>query len=129
LVISAAGEPRTYEQTSVPIPGRDGATLGSLVVLRDVTEHRQTQQQLRAIDEERRSLLELYPPRLDQVGLASAVEHYARETGEQAGFSVHVEDHLDGRVPVELQVIAYRIIQEALANVRAHANAHHVAIW
>jgi signal transduction histidine kinase len=77
----------------------------------------------------RQLAFELHPPPLDQVGLAAALHQYARSVGELAGFRVHVEDHLTRKLPVELQEIAYRIAQEALANVRAHARAQRVTIW
>jgi PAS domain S-box-containing protein len=77
----------------------------------------------------RQLAFELRPPLLDEVGLGAALEQYTKRAGELAGFRVHVEDHLDGGLPVELQVIAYRIAQEALANVHAHAGAQRVAVW
>jgi signal transduction histidine kinase len=77
----------------------------------------------------RQLAFELEPPPLDQVGLAGAIDQYARSVGRLAGFRVHVEDHLTGQLAVELQEIAYRIAQEALANVRAHARAQRVTIW
>jgi len=77
----------------------------------------------------RQLAFELHPPPLDRVGLAAALHQYARSVGELAGFRVHVEDHLTRKLPVELQEIAYRIAQEALANVRAHARAQRVTIW
>jgi signal transduction histidine kinase len=77
----------------------------------------------------RQLAFELDPPPLDKVGLATALDQYARSVGRVAGFRVHVEDHLTGRLAVELQEIAYRIAQEALANVRAHARAQRVTIW
>jgi signal transduction histidine kinase len=77
----------------------------------------------------RQLAFELDPPPLDEVGLAAALDQYARSVGRLAGFRVHVEDHLSGTLAVELQEIAYRIAQEALANVRAHARAQRVTIW
>jgi signal transduction histidine kinase len=77
----------------------------------------------------RQLAFELHPPPLERVGLAAALHQYARSVGELAGFRVHVEDHLTRTLPVELQEIAYRVAQEALANVRAHAHAQRVTIW
>jgi signal transduction histidine kinase len=77
----------------------------------------------------RQLAFELHPPPLERVGLAAALHQYARSVGELAGFRVRVEDHLTRRLPVHLQEIAYRIAQEALANVRAHAGAQRVTIW
>jgi len=39
-----------------------------------------------------------------------------------------VSDESAGELPDELRVVAYRIVQEALANVRAHAKASRVAV-
>jgi signal transduction histidine kinase len=196
LAVSRGGATRRYELTGVPMPDREGAPLGWLVVLRDVTERHRTQRHLRRLDEQRRFLLErlvtsqeeerrqlasdihddaiqamvavtlelqvlggrlrdpaahqllerlkatatdsvgrlrqlvfeLHPPLLDQVGLAAALEQYARRASELAGFSVQVSDEVRGELPAEVRVLAYRIVQEALANVRAHAKAGRVAI-
>jgi PAS domain S-box-containing protein len=76
----------------------------------------------------RQLVFELHPPLLDEVGLAAAIDQYARRTGELAGFGVQVSDETAGELPVELRVVAYRIVQEALANVRVHARAGRVAI-
>jgi PAS domain S-box-containing protein len=76
----------------------------------------------------RQLVFELHPPLLDEVGLAAAIDQYARRTGELAGFGVQVSDETAGELPVELRVVAYRIVQEALANVRVHAQAGRVAI-
>jgi PAS domain S-box-containing protein len=76
----------------------------------------------------RQLVFELRPPLLDEVGLAAAIDQYARRAGELAGFVVQVIDESAGELPDELRVVAYRIIQEALANVRAHARASRVAV-
>jgi PAS domain S-box-containing protein len=76
----------------------------------------------------RQLVFELRPPLLDEVGLAAAIDQYARRAGELAGFVVQVSDESAGELPDELRVVAYRIVHEALANVRAHANARRVAV-
>jgi PAS domain S-box-containing protein len=76
----------------------------------------------------RQLVFELRPPLLDEVGLAAAIAQYARRAGELAGFTVQVTDESAGELPGELRVVAYRIVQEALANVRAHARAGRVAV-
>ncbi|HYN17396.1 MAG TPA: histidine kinase N-terminal 7TM domain-containing protein [Actinomycetes bacterium] len=76
----------------------------------------------------RQLVFELRPPLLDEVGLAAALDQYARRAGELAGFVVQVSDESAGELPAELRVVAYRIVQEALANVRAHARAQRVAV-
>jgi PAS domain S-box-containing protein len=76
----------------------------------------------------RQLVFELRPPLLDEVGLAAAIGQYARRAGELAGFAAQVTDESAGELPDELRVVAYRIVQEALANVRAHARAGRVAV-
>jgi signal transduction histidine kinase len=73
-------------------------------------------------------VFELRPPLLDEVGLAAAIGQYATRAGELAGFVAQVTDESAGELPDELRVVAYRIVQEALANVRAHAKASRVAV-
>jgi signal transduction histidine kinase len=73
-------------------------------------------------------VFELRPPLLDEVGLAAAIDQYARRAGELAGFVAQVHDESAGELPGELRVVAYRIVQEALANVRAHGRAGRVAV-
>ena len=128
LVIGAGRTARNYEQTSVPIPGWEDAVLGSLVVLRDVTEHRQTQQHLQRIDTERRVLLERLVTAQEEQRqhLATSLRHSVIQPLRAAASTLdRVRPDLD---QLELQVIAYRIAQEALANARAHARAQRVAI-
>jgi signal transduction histidine kinase len=76
----------------------------------------------------RQLVFELRPPLLDEVGLAAAIGQYATRSGELAGFVAQVSDESAGELPDELRVVAYRIVQEALANVRAHAKASRVAV-
>jgi PAS domain S-box-containing protein len=76
----------------------------------------------------RQLVFELRPPLLDEVGLAAAIDQYAQRAGELAGFTVQVHDESAGELPDELRVVAYRIVQEALANVRVHAHAGRVAV-
>jgi PAS domain S-box-containing protein len=76
----------------------------------------------------RQLVFELHPPLLDEVGLAAAIGQYAARAGELAGFVAQVSDESAGELPDELRVVAYRIVQEALANVRAHAKARRVAV-
>jgi signal transduction histidine kinase len=77
----------------------------------------------------RQLAFELRPPPLDRIGLADALGQYATTVAEKAGFRVRVEDHLERELPAALREIAYRIAQEALANVAAHAAAQRVTIW
>jgi signal transduction histidine kinase len=74
----------------------------------------------------RRLMFELRPPVLDREGLAAAIHVYLRMAlGE---VEATVADRLDQQPPVHARETAYRIAQEALANVRKHAHANRVAV-
>ncbi len=68
-------------------------------------------------------VFDLRPAVLDEVGLSAALRQYLTETAGQGGFQGALRDDLEQEPPAEVRVIAYRIAQEALTNVRVHANA------
>jgi signal transduction histidine kinase len=74
----------------------------------------------------RHMIFELRPMVLDNLGLAPALVEYLETVG--ASFEFHVEDELEEEPDEEVRVILYRIAQEALANVRKHANASRVHV-
>lgn len=82
-----------------------------------------------SITEARGLIDELRPSVLDDMGLAVAVEKYSRriEKGNSLSVKLLVDKKL-GRMPSEVEIATYRIIQEALTNVRRHAKASHVEV-
>ncbi len=71
----------------------------------------------------RHLLFELRPPVLDHEGLSAAVEMYLHEAEGQSETRYRLDDHLTSQPSSETRTILYRIIQEALTNVRKHARA------
>jgi signal transduction histidine kinase len=72
----------------------------------------------------------LLHPAIIRVGLLPAVRSLARSYGEQLRISVEADDEvarlddaLQNRIPYVLRLNAYRVVEEALNNVLAHANA------
>jgi signal transduction histidine kinase len=80
------------------------------------------------LDGVRRMALDLRPSTLDDLGLVPAVESYAREFAERWGIDVRVSTRGGKRLAREQELIVYRIVQEALANIVKHAGASRVAI-
>jgi signal transduction histidine kinase len=74
---------------------------------------------------------ELRPSLLDDLGLAAALDRYV--ASYRANFSLNADLQMtgfrdSGRLPAEVELALYRIIQEALTNVAKHAQAHNVSI-
>lgn len=76
----------------------------------------------------RHLLFELRPPALDREGLATALHDYLAQTAEDSGFQAQLRNELPEEPPIELRAIAFRIAQEALTNVRKHAEANRVEV-
>lgn len=74
--------------------------------------------------------LELRPTALDDLGLAVALAHYCEEWSRRAKLEVDFQTTgMDGkRLPVELETVFYRVVQEALTNVLKHARASRVSV-
>ncbi len=76
------------------------------------------------LDELRRIAQRLRPQALDELGLASALEHFSDRLGEQAGLPI--VRRFEGELPVlgyDEELVIYRVAQEALTNVVRHARA------
>lgn len=83
-----------------------------------------------AAEELRRIAQGLRPPALDMLGLAPAIESYARGVGETAGVSVVLElQPVEGLLSPDAELALYRIVQEALSNVARHSGAATVRVW
>ena len=72
---------------------------------------------------------ELHPGVLQHVGLAAALNGHCAEVGRQHPIDVTFSavDGLDG-IPQDIALCLYRVAQEALRNIAAHAGAHKVQI-
>ena len=91
--------------------------------------------QLESMIADLRSLIaDLRPAALDELGLQAALDALAERT---AGGGVAVDVHIDlaheqgraaGRHTPELEIAAYRIVQEALTNAVKHGHARRIAV-
>jgi signal transduction histidine kinase len=74
----------------------------------------------------RRLVVELHPAILESQGLSAAIEASAASLRAQ-GAVVSVP-YLEHRLPPETELVAFRLVQEALANTLKHAHARRVEI-
>lgn len=83
-----------------------------------------------ALGEIHQLAVELRPSILDDMGLIPALEKYTAEYRQGHGVDVdlHVNWGIAGRVPHEIEVTIYRIVQEALTNVAKYARAENASI-
>jgi signal transduction histidine kinase len=83
-----------------------------------------------AIADVRSIAMDLRPPVLDDLGVASALEWLSREFGETYGhIGVHTRiDATDADIPPQLATTIFRCAQELLNNVAKHSRAHHVSV-
>jgi PAS domain S-box-containing protein len=66
----------------------------------------------------------LHPPLLDEVGLKSALTWYVDGLAERAGMKINLDISSDiGRLPEELEVAIFRVVQECLTNVHRHSGS------
>jgi len=72
---------------------------------------------------------ELRPPLLDELGLEPALRHLADRFSAAAGLEVTFEVRLpEKRLPRKVETALFRVVQEALENVRRHAGARRVEV-
>jgi signal transduction histidine kinase len=66
----------------------------------------------------------LHPPMLDETGLGSAVEWYARGFSERSKISVDLDiDPALPRFPTDVETAIFRIVQESLVNIHRHSGS------
>jgi signal transduction histidine kinase len=66
----------------------------------------------------------LHPPLLDECGLESAIRWYTEGLAKRTGLSISVSIAEDlGRLPAELEMAAFRIVQECLTNIHRHSGS------
>jgi two-component system, NarL family, sensor histidine kinase UhpB len=102
-----------------------------------VSEMREQINELRVLTAEtleavRKLAVELRPATLDDLGLVAALEGYTESYGAHmpvcVAFSAEGFDDHDGRLPPQVELVLYRVVQEALTNAAKHADAREVRV-
>ena len=66
----------------------------------------------------------LHPPLLDESGLASALSWYTDGLAERTALDVELKIPEDfGRIPRDLELVVFRVVQECLTNIHRHSGA------
>jgi signal transduction histidine kinase len=73
-------------------------------------------------------MYELRPPMLEEYGVVAALQWLGRQFSQRTGIHVDVHGDENERCTPEVELAAYRIVQEALTNISRHSHATRVAI-
>jgi signal transduction histidine kinase len=66
----------------------------------------------------------LHPPLLDENGLSSALTWYVQGLGERSGLQINLEiSEKFGRLPRDMELVIFRLIQECLTNIHRHSGS------
>jgi signal transduction histidine kinase len=66
----------------------------------------------------------LHPPELDHLGLQSALARYIDGFVQRSGIRIEFEVPSDaGRLPPEIEMALFRIVQESLTNIHRHSGS------
>ena len=81
-----------------------------------------------SLEEVRAIARNLRPEALDELGLAAALRQLCLDA-ERSGAAVTREIAIDGALAPEVEVVVYRVAQEALTNALRHADADAIQLW
>lgn len=65
----------------------------------------------------------LHPSALDDFGLPATLTTYLRNFSHRTGIRAQLAETLEARLPPDVEVCVYRIVQEALSNIARHSGA------
>jgi len=83
----------------------------------------------RAIGEIRTISHLLHPPLLDELGFHAAARWYVEGFAQRSGMTIDLRlTEVTNRLPREIELALFRVLQESLTNVHRHAKATHVEI-
>ena len=79
----------------------------------------------RTVEEVRRLSIDLRPAALDDLGLVPAIRSYLNDWAQRSGIELQfIIQNPVGRLPSDLEIILYRVVQEGATNIARHSHAH-----
>jgi signal transduction histidine kinase len=86
---------------------------------------RESQEMVHQLSKEIRTVSYLlHPPLLDEAGISGAIRWYAQGLTERSGLKIRLDIPGDfGRLPDDVEVTIFRIVQECLTNIYRHSGA------
>ncbi len=71
----------------------------------------------------------LHPPLLDEAGLSSAIGWYVQGASERSGIVIDFDiSEQFGRLPRDLELVVFRVVQESLTNIHRHSGSKRASI-
>jgi signal transduction histidine kinase len=108
-------------QLSKLVPPEDGLVQKQIARIKSVAET--------AVKSMRDMALLLRPPMLDDLGLVPALEWQGREISRRGDMEVDVQsENVSEKLPDDIKVCIYRLVQEALNNAATHSGAKHASV-
>jgi PAS domain S-box-containing protein len=71
----------------------------------------------------------LHPPLLEELGLSAALDWYVKGLNERAGMDIRLDiPKKFGRLPDDLELVVFRVVQECLTNTHRHSGSKTASI-
>lgn len=70
----------------------------------------------------------LHPPLLDESGFGSAARIYVKEFSRRSGIEIDISLDLPHRLPADIEILLFRVLQESLTNLHRHSGSSRAEI-